>query len=75
MAALFNAALGNMMGVFISPSLISVYVGSTSGQAFSYGQVFIDLSITVAGPLIIGIQSLFSIDPSFYRFNRFYSVD
>jgi len=51
---LFNAVLGNVLGVFVSPALISAYVGSTSGLPFDYSQVFIDLSITIVGPLILG---------------------
>ncbi|KAJ3066512.1 hypothetical protein HK102_007635, partial [Quaeritorhiza haematococci] len=74
-AALVNAVIGNVLGVFVSPSLIIAFVrtlsgGSSSsgggggGGAFgsiSYGQVFTDLTITVIAPLVVGqtVQFLF----------------
>ncbi|KAI8810803.1 SBF-like CPA transporter family-domain-containing protein [Cladochytrium replicatum] len=59
--ALMNAVIGNIIGVFISPSLIIEYLGSLGSQidtgkggAFDYSSVFRDLSITVLAPLIVG---------------------
>ncbi|KAI9199394.1 SBF-like CPA transporter family-domain-containing protein [Polychytrium aggregatum] len=56
-AALTNAVIGNILGVFISPSLILWLVGSSAGggsDAGSYTSVLRDLMITVIAPLIVG---------------------
>ncbi|KAJ3218868.1 hypothetical protein HDU67_003823 [Dinochytrium kinnereticum] len=59
-AALTNAVIGNILGVFVSPSLIMAYVGPVSsesgggGGSMDFRQTFIDLSITVVAPLILG---------------------
>ncbi|KAJ3110967.1 hypothetical protein HDU96_006118 [Phlyctochytrium bullatum] len=53
--ALTNAVIGNIVGVFISPSLIMAYVGSvSSGTTLDYRQTFTDLTITVIAPLFVG---------------------
>jgi sodium/bile acid cotransporter 7 len=53
--ALTNAALGNILGVFVSPTLIFAYAGSLSaGGSLDYKSTFIDLTITVIIPLIVG---------------------
>ncbi|KAJ3060725.1 hypothetical protein HDU99_005805, partial [Rhizoclosmatium hyalinum] len=57
--ALTNAVIGNILGVFITPSLIFAYVGSqVSG---GYADTFKSLAITVIGPLFFGqlVQSFF----------------
>ncbi|KAI8854444.1 putative sodium bile acid cotransporter [Chytridium lagenaria] len=61
-AALTNAVIGNILGVFISPSLIMTYVGNvSSSKSLDFKQTFIDLTITVVAPLILGqiIQLVF----------------
>lgn len=51
-SAIFNAAFGNMLGVFISPLLILLYLGQTASVAL--GTVFIKLCLRVVVPIIIG---------------------
>ncbi|KAI8906384.1 putative sodium bile acid cotransporter [Gorgonomyces haynaldii] len=54
-AALVNAVLGNVVGVFISPLLIFGYLGiGGNGDASQFSNVFIKLGITVLAPLIVG---------------------
>ncbi|KAJ3097200.1 hypothetical protein HDU97_005085 [Phlyctochytrium planicorne] len=53
--ALTNAVIGNIIGVFISPSLIVAYVGTVSaGTSLDFKKTFTDLTITVIAPLIVG---------------------
>ncbi|KAI9348562.1 SBF-like CPA transporter family-domain-containing protein [Obelidium mucronatum] len=52
--ALTNAVIGNILGVFISPSLIFAYVGALGSSSLDYGHTFQTLAITVIGPLIVG---------------------
>ena len=51
-AAIFNAAFGNLIGVFISPALILGYLG-VSGQ-INLGNVFFKLGLRVVLPIAIG---------------------
>lgn len=51
-AALFNAAFGNMVGVFLSPILILGYLGVTSN--IDLASVFYQLAIRVVAPVILG---------------------
>jgi len=51
-AAVFNATFGNIIGIFLSPVLILMYVG-TSGS-MSLGQVFLNLTMRVVVPLVVG---------------------
>lgn len=55
-AALVNAVLGNVLGVFISPLLIINYLDLTSKSSgsLSYSSIFIKLTLTVVVPLIFG---------------------
>ncbi|KAJ3212146.1 hypothetical protein HK099_007797, partial [Clydaea vesicula] len=57
-AALVNAVIGNIIGVFISPSLIVSYVSSitptTKYGEFNYRGIFLSLTITVIIPLFVG---------------------
>ncbi|TPX63975.1 hypothetical protein CcCBS67573_g08527 [Chytriomyces confervae] len=59
--ALTNAVIGNVLGVFISPSLIFAYVGELGSAPLNYATTFQNLAITVVGPLIFGqvIQLIF----------------
>jgi sodium/bile acid cotransporter 7 len=51
-AAIFNAAFGNMLGVFLSPVLILGYLGVTSDV--NLGEVFYKLALRVVVPVIVG---------------------
>lgn len=51
-AALVNAVLGNIIGIFITPLWLSHFL-SVSGAA-PYGDVLIELTYTIIGPLIVG---------------------
>ena len=51
-AAVFNQALGNMTGVFLSPALILGYLGLFPG--ISLGKVFYELALRIVLPVIAG---------------------
>ena len=51
-AAVFNAAFGNMVGVFLSPALIFGYLGVNS--EVNVGSVFFKLGLRVVLPIFIG---------------------
>jgi sodium/bile acid cotransporter 7 len=51
-AAIFNAAIGNLVGVFLSPALILMYLG-VSGQ-IDMGDVFFKLGVRVVLPVFVG---------------------
>jgi sodium/bile acid cotransporter 7 len=51
-AAVFNAAAGNMLGVFVSPALILMYLG-VKGDV-NLGEVFYKLGIRVVLPIFVG---------------------
>ena len=51
-AAVFNAAFGNMIGVFLSPVLILGYIGVT-GQV-DLASVFYKLGLRVVLPICVG---------------------
>jgi len=51
-AAVFNAAFGNLMGVFLSPALVLGYLGVKG--AVDLGTVFYKLGLRVLLPLVIG---------------------
>uniref|UniRef100_A0A7S4N788 Sodium/bile acid cotransporter n=1 Tax=Odontella aurita TaxID=265563 RepID=A0A7S4N788_9STRA len=51
-AAVFNAAFGNMVGVFLSPALILAYLG-VQGEV-NLGTVFFKLGLRVVLPITIG---------------------
>ncbi|KAI8992416.1 putative sodium bile acid cotransporter [Pilobolus umbonatus] len=73
-SALMNAALGNVLGIFVSPALVSYFQGpleeATSGDegsdagggSFDFVAVLQQLGLTVLLPLIVGqiIQILFT---------------
>ncbi|KAI9303970.1 SBF-like CPA transporter family-domain-containing protein [Cunninghamella echinulata] len=60
-AALFNAALGNVLGIFISPAIMTVFgddrilfpPGSARGKP-DYIKVLFQLGLTVLVPLVVG---------------------
>lgn len=51
-AAIFNSALGNLLGVFITPAWVSVLVGNAQGGGF--GEVLRKLAERVLAPLFVG---------------------
>jgi sodium/bile acid cotransporter 7 len=51
-AAIFNAAFGNSIGVFLSPALILAYLGVTGN--INLGEVFYKLSLKVVLPVLVG---------------------
>ena len=51
-SAIFNAAFGNLMGVFISPLLILLYLGQKT--SVDLGNVFFKLALRVLVPILIG---------------------
>lgn len=51
-AALVNAVLGNIIGIFITPLWLSHFL-SVEGAA-PYASVLIELTYTIIGPLIVG---------------------
>ena len=51
-AAIFNATFGNIVGIFLSPVLILLYLGTTGD--ISLGDVFYKLTLRVVVPLIVG---------------------
>lgn len=69
-AAVFNAALGNVLGIFISPALMTVFgddrilfpPGSARGKP-DYIKVLFQLGLTVLVPLVVGqiIRFLFPV--------------
>ncbi|KAF8981461.1 hypothetical protein BGZ46_002770 [Entomortierella lignicola] len=57
--ALFNAALGNLLGVFISPVIVLILLHGTpqspSGKnGLDYGSILKDLGTTILVPIIVG---------------------
>ena len=66
-SAIFNAACGNLVGVFLSPVLILGYLGVTGDIALF--DVFYKLSIRVVVPLSVG-QSLRTFVPSVKPFHK-----
>ncbi|CAO3630988.1 unnamed protein product [Mucor hiemalis] len=65
-SALMNAALGNVLGIFVSPALVSVFQGpliagspedesaNTAGGSVDFVMVLKQLGITVLLPLVVG---------------------
>lgn len=51
-AAIFNAAFGNLVGVFLSPVLILAYIGVTGDVDLA--SVFYKLALRVLAPLAVG---------------------
>ncbi|GLC66844.1 hypothetical protein PLESTF_000482200 [Pleodorina starrii] len=51
-AALVNAVIGNIIGIFVSPGWLYLYLGK-SGQA-PYANVIRQLAVTIIAPLIVG---------------------
>ncbi|KAG2427660.1 hypothetical protein HXX76_012309 [Chlamydomonas incerta] len=51
-AALINAVVGNIIGIFVSPGWLYLYL-KRSGQA-SYSDVIVQMVITIIAPLLVG---------------------
>lgn len=65
-AAVFNAAAGNMIGIFLSPILILLYVGATG--SVNVVKVFVKLCLRVVLPIVVGqiVQKWFNFVLDFY---------
>ncbi|KAG0210123.1 hypothetical protein BGX28_009664 [Mortierella sp. GBA30] len=62
--ALFNAALGNLLGVFISPLIVLVLLHSTpqtpsGSHGLDYATILRDLGTTILVPIVIGQVCLY----------------
>jgi sodium/bile acid cotransporter 7 len=66
-SAIFNAAFGNMVGVFLSPVLILGYLGVTGNVQL--GEVFYKLAVRVVVPVVFG-QLLQKCCPPVVAFNK-----
>jgi len=64
-AAVFNAAFGNMLGVFVTPLLILMYLGQEGSVDIE--KVFVKLSLRVIAPIVVG-QLLKNFVPPVTRF-------
>jgi len=51
-AAIFNSAFGSFLGIFVTPLLLLVLVGSSS--SVPYSSIFTTLTMTVVVPIIVG---------------------
>lgn len=51
-AAVFNAAAGNLLGVFATPALVLLFLGESNG--IDFGRVVVKLSLRVLAPLCVG---------------------
>ena len=51
-AAIFNSAFGSFLGIFITPLLLLVFLGSSSTVPFT--SIILQLSMTVVVPLVLG---------------------
>lgn len=51
-AAIFNSAFGSFLGIFVTPFLLLVFLGSSSGVPFLL--IVAQLSMTVVCPLLVG---------------------
>jgi len=68
-AAIFNAAFGNMTGVFLSPALILLYLGVDADIAL--GTVFLKIGLRVILPTFVG-QVLQKFVPPVVEFKKRY---
>lgn len=66
-SAIFNAAFGNLIGVFLSPLLILGYLG-VSGSV-NLGEIFFKLALRVVAPVLFG-QVLQKFCPPVVEFNK-----
>ncbi|OZJ03931.1 hypothetical protein BZG36_03608 [Bifiguratus adelaidae] len=53
-AACTNAALGNVLGIFVSPLMVNALVKTTGGGGLDFGSVMLNLGCTVLAPLVVG---------------------
>lgn len=51
-AAIFNSAFGSFLGIFVTPFLLLILVGSSS--SVPYSAIFTTLSMTVVFPILLG---------------------
>lgn len=60
--ALINVVIGNVMGIFLSPALVMLYLGRSG--SVSYVRVLSYLTETVIAPLLVG-QAIHYVFPKF----------
>ena len=65
-AAVFNASVGNIVGIFISPLLIVMYLPGAAGKV-DLVRVFVELIVRVLVPLLVG-QVLQKTSPASFAF-------
>lgn len=53
-SAIFNASISSLMGVFITPLWMGIWM-STGGGSYDLGDVFIKLSLQVLLPVVVGL--------------------
>ncbi|XP_019711739.1 sodium/bile acid cotransporter 7 isoform X2 [Hippocampus comes] len=51
-AAIFNSAFGSFLGIMVTPTLLLLFLGSSS--SVSFGSIFSQLFMTVVVPLVVG---------------------
>lgn len=68
-AAIFNAACGNMLGIFVTPALILLYLGIDA--SVDIGNVFLKLALRVVLPIAVG-QILQKYSPPVVQFVKKY---
>ena len=68
-AAIFNAACGNMLGIFVTPALILLYLGIDA--SVNIGNVFLKLALRVVLPIAVG-QVLQKFSPPVVQFVKKY---
>lgn len=70
-SAIFNAAFGNMVGVFLSPILILGYLGVSDSGSVELWEVFYKLALRVVAPVTLG-QLLQKFCPPVVAFTKKY---
>lgn len=70
-AAIFNAAAGNMLGVFLSPTLILLYIGQSA--QIDLGEALYQLTLRVIVPCVVGqlVQKFIPPVVSFIKQHKF----
>ncbi len=62
-AAIFNASLSSILGIFLTPLIVSIFVSSTESASLPLGETFLNLAILLFMPFLAG-QLL---NPLFYK--------
>ena len=54
--AIFNASISSLLGVFITPLWMSIFVNAQSGSGRELQSIFISLIIQVIVPIVVGVS-------------------